>query len=772
MNASVAQWLTELATDSEDAVERLVTGRVGVAVWSRASLSEIFLDVIETHRDQLDTGVVAWLNRHVQQVPPEGLSPTVWGVCLQDVFRAVTSLDLPQVAELLRTRARSLKAWLRPLVRDPSLDPQAAFLTALAWCNQNRHLAGFWRNLALRTGGETPEYTDIGLLGLRRMRDDEGQLPPKVPQLVLTTLLDLADVPGMEQSLWERTTRIVMAGYYLSPETWVREFAHIVSVQRASTQGVAWLHQILPLASQESSVRGQTRQGREDPPHTIPERDRIIAAVDAHGPATDELMGFLSRHRNYATRTNDPHYLVRTFNRLAEAAKEHDPEWAIAIIQEALDWDPSNARNWTVLARCHWARRDLAIHQHSTDRAIVAESEAFDALWEARRRFPYDAFIRNELAKFYKEAGDLMMAEELYSEAVADFPNNPVPRNGVADVKRLQGDLAGSETLYCATLSDFPSDPFAHNGLAELLFDRSAAAQDETAREQARELFQQAADLGDKYARDHVASFDQRWDRRCRQQPKHQPQLVSQAAAQLLNQDVGRMGAAQRLGRALLALWRANKESAAAAKSRLCDKAEEFLGMPDALTGECFETFIEARGMVLLARGKYPAARDYFTGQLESVAPRQPAGLLLGQSEARRRLGEVSGNDELLNRWQTRPNWYLVPLVLQVVRWCQSPGTNETLRAVLLQAFPHVRERLSAIQPETFEHDLSESAGQTAESPDKMLAAFLVKRVFSLASIETEDDLRDDAHLNDVRNALRLCEADLQSVVHMLVMAG
>ena len=100
MNASVAKWLERLVAEPVRAVDDLVMGRVAIPVWSRASLGEIFLDIVEVQAEALDAGVAEWLASHLRNLPPDGFSNEVWGSYLQDLFRAVTSLSLPRVARL------------------------------------------------------------------------------------------------------------------------------------------------------------------------------------------------------------------------------------------------------------------------------------------------------------------------------------------------------------------------------------------------------------------------------------------------------------------------------------------------------------------------------------------------------------------------------------------------------------------------------------------------------------------------------------------------
>ena len=171
-----------------------------MSAWSRVQPArKSFVEVFQTHAEALDVAVAGWLQERLMKLPPEKTPTLVWASHLQDLFRALAGLPLPQVARLLRDRLRDFRSWLRPLRTDESLDPEAAYLAALAWADTNQHLEGLWQGLALRRDREPAYYTDIGLLGLRKTRDEHGQLPPKAPFLLLATLIDLADCPAFRK---------------------------------------------------------------------------------------------------------------------------------------------------------------------------------------------------------------------------------------------------------------------------------------------------------------------------------------------------------------------------------------------------------------------------------------------------------------------------------------------------------------------------------------------------------------------------------------------
>ena len=236
MNESVQKWLAELTAAPSTAIQKLVLGYAGVSAWSRSSLRESFVEIFQTHAAALDAAVAAWLQERLMKLPPEKTPTLVWASHLQDLFSALAGLPLPQVARLLRDRLRDFRSWLRPLRTDESLDPEAAWLAALAWADTNQHLEGMWQGLALLRDREPAYYTDIGLLGLRKTRDERGQLPSKAPFLLLATLIDLADT-GLSQKDWLLTTRALLGGYHYSLETWVREFEPVLEARQDAEHG-------------------------------------------------------------------------------------------------------------------------------------------------------------------------------------------------------------------------------------------------------------------------------------------------------------------------------------------------------------------------------------------------------------------------------------------------------------------------------------------------------------------------------------------------------
>lgn len=808
MNESVQKWLDELTAAPSTSIQKLVLGYAGVSAWSRSSLRESFVEIFQTHAEALDAAVAAWLQECLMKLPPEKTPTLVWASHLQDLFSALAGLPLPQVARLLRDRLRDFRSWLRPLRTDESLDPEAAYLAALAWAVTNQHLEGMWQGLALRRDRESAYYTDIGLLGLRKTRDERGQLPSKAPFLLLATLIDLADMSGMGKDNWFLTTRALLGGYHYSLETWVREFEPVLKDRQLSRNGLNWLSKILPLLPNDSHHQVAPIKR---PAFTLRQCNWFVSQIRETGPdmADTRLKSFLDSHRGYASSTNDTHYLSKTFNRLAEAAKKHNPDWAVARAEEALEWSKGDPMNWTVLARCLWSRAKWDLKRGEKDLSKIGKREAFDTLWAARLRIPYNKYIRTELARLHREAGDLSTAEEIlreasvefpmdhaprcglaevlveggktedaeaaYREAMADFPDEAVPRDGLAALLHKRGRTAEAEILYRETCELLPKDDRCRTGLADILFRRSADTRNENERDEAHRLYREAAELGSSFAKSRLAGFDARWIEFAQQPPLLEDEGEEEVNEMLTQFDEeSQMGPAQRLGRAILNQSLASRTSDLTKRDRLFRKAEALLTVEVELTGEYSAAFVEARGFLLLARDRATEARAYFE-QLLNAFTRPPLGLRLGFAEARARLGETLSDIEEAELASFGPEGSILPLVLKVVRLLESTASDDDLRDLLLELYPRVRELAEMPASEMGEDD--EPAEPTAparkpESPDIMMAQLLLATVFRPAAISSPEGLQAADSIPRVRASLKSHRDDIFSVAEKLALAA
>jgi hypothetical protein len=164
------RWLKQLAEEPREAFEDLVFGGAEVGQYSRASMGEIFLVAYREQKGGLDEGAHGFLEKYLLAPVPELMTSLFWGSQLKEIFRGLTSLELKQTNEFLRTERVRLRLWLSGYYDGPSLDPEADYLRALTWAQNDNSLVPLWRRLALGEEGRGIEWVEIGLLGLRKAR--------------------------------------------------------------------------------------------------------------------------------------------------------------------------------------------------------------------------------------------------------------------------------------------------------------------------------------------------------------------------------------------------------------------------------------------------------------------------------------------------------------------------------------------------------------------------------------------------------------------------
>jgi hypothetical protein len=756
MNESVQKWLDELTAAPSTAIQKLVLGYAGVSAWSRSSLRESFVEIFQTHAEALDAAVAAWLQERLMKLPPEKTPTLVWASHLQDLFSGLAGLPLSQVARLLRGRLRDFRSWLRPLRTDESLDPEAAYLAALAWADTNQHLEGMWQGLALRRDCEPAYYTDIGLLGLRKARDERGQLPSKAPFLLLATLIDLADT-GLLQKDWLLTTRALLGGYHYSLETWVREFKAVLKVRQDAAHGPEWLRKVLPQL-QSPSQQHPPQRNFVDWERLKRERGELAELLKRQDPSEikPRIERFVAECRSTAFDQIGRTFVSHTLNDFADSAKNRSPDWAIRCAEEAQEWDGADHTNWVVLARCMWSKGLKARRNNHSGEANLSFREALDLLWEARIKFPHHVHCRTELARMLRISGELKVATTVYREAAADFPANEYCRVRLADTL-----IEGGHTLEARRILEeakvlFPAGHLWRKSLADLLNLEGSSQEKETV----RVLYEEAAQRGNRDA----AKILEGSTRSTNTDEILELDLLSAAE----------MRPAQRLGRALLFQWQAARKQGQKERERLFTQADALLDLPDELTGECRTAFVEARGFLLLARDRATEARAYFEQQLAAFA-RVPLGLRLGFAEARARLGETLSDTEEAELASFGPEGGILPLVLKVVRLLESTASDDELRDLLLKLYPEVR-RLAGMPASELgeEHEPAKSTApaRQLETPDTMMAQLLLATVFRPAAIHTPADLQAADSIPRVRATLKAHRDDIFAVGEKLALAA
>ena len=696
MNQALREWRDSFTRQPVDALERLFSGRVQLGTASQLSFGEL-LDLAFDYDDgDFDSAFSEWLDGQILAKVPARMMPSRWSGRLCEIFRGIAPMMLPKTANLLRTRYEDIRLWLRGLYEGSDRDPESAFLLALASRQIDQRFSALWRRLILGRELAGRDLVSIGMLGFRKMPNVDGGENSDVPYGLLRALLELADQQGIAKVKWQRYIRCVFAAYPRSGKNWVEKFGDVSrQLPREPEHLSGWLKPLLPGWAHRKGGASKSQGAL----HALPSyqevqdwRREIARDPGALFSAKGEL--FLERFRIHARATGDPYFLVRTFNqfglKVARMAPKH-AKWAVGLLEEAIEWNPSNPQNWTVYAQV------LGLARRRRDAERV--------LWYARYRFSWHVFTRNELGGFLRESGDLETSLTVLQEAAAQFPRDLVSRTNLATTLRRMKRYDEALTLLRETDGLFPQDRYVSNLLGATLvklnrwedayevvsvsYKRDSNPETKglltyilrkLGREQEARALQQSANEPDilvepelltepdlptneSFVEDenglrepHADAVLPEKDGQTAAQPNAQvsggaskPQAARtvkkddlvETRRQRAHKIAKTVDPAEKLGRAMLALWQAEHSDEAAEKKSCCDEALHALDSVDERkTGDLLAGFVETRGLVYLARGDAQEALAFFTAQIEQFGRGGWLGIQLGETRARIALGE------------------------------------------------------------------------------------------------------------------------------------
>jgi hypothetical protein len=194
------------------------------------------------------------------------------------------------------------------------------------------------------------------------------------------------------------------------------------------------------------------------------------------------------------------------------------------------------------------------------------------------------------------------------------------------------------------------------------------------------------------------------------------------------------MSVAERLGRAMIALWQAERAEDPSLRSSLCTHATALLEVPDGqIDDDLLAAFVETRGLVLLANGDARRALVYFEEQILRYGRGGWIGIRLGEQHARIRLGEPSNDTDTAEPPSSQSARFALH-VARVIQGLSSAPQEAEVRKILKALYPRAVDFAARVQPDA-------KGGLRIESGAEMLAAFMQNRWFRPAGIQSVEDL-------------------------------
>lgn len=787
MNESLQRWREDFGREPDTAFDRLVRGLVPLGAAGQLSFGEILDAIFEPSDAALDAAAANWLGKRILGTVPDGSTLNRWVSVLEEYFRGIAAMELPQTGEILRHQHKRIRLWLHGFYEGPDRDPEGAYLLALARAQNDQRFSPLWRRLILGEELAGRSYLGIGILGFRKMPGQNGRAASDVPEGLLQALVEFAGKSGTGKAKWKQTMRSLFATYRRSENYWVEHLAPLLPNYHEQSNARDWLSALLPgiPSWRPTDAATGTLQKRVQPvPRSV--REDWVQRIQKN-PAlcdTPEFSAFLDQYRAYAGTTGDPEYVNKTFNNLSMSIIRADSgraAFAVSLMEEALEWAPWNPHNWT----------SYAIALHSAHRV----DDAINVLWEARQRFAWNPTIRNELGRMLRENGDLATSEGVLREAVSHFPNNIICRTALAETLRAMERLDDAREVYEQACLDFPEDVITRNGLADLLIKLndadaaecvyqealkldnrdpyarsglalalaiiSAKTRNVEFRDEAKRIFQKLADEGNQVAINRLRVFDTMWALAAANSPanfRHESEdRQPQARPTPQNRAIAEMSVAERLGRAMIALWQAERTEDAPLRASLCVNATALLDVPeDKIDDDLLAAFVETRGLILLASGDAQMALVYFEEQIGHYGRGGWIGVRLGEQRARMLLGESGDTDDTAEPSSQSARFALH--VAQVIRSLSDSSQESAVRILLQSLYPEA----TMFAARTRQDD---KGGLTIGSGEEMLGAFLQTRWFRPAGIESANDLERPDALHAVMERINNTRTDTFDVI-------
>ncbi|MFH1860961.1 MAG: tetratricopeptide repeat protein [bacterium] len=462
----IEKWQVDFDQQPMEVLDRLLIGHTYMGQLNRNDTDEILFRLFhmaaKDRQATLDKAMRNWLERYWED-GPSFISTSRWAEILQNAFSTAIRLNLLETQVWLLKNHTRARAWLRGLYLGPDRDPEADLLRTLSLCQRNQDMLPLWMRLCRMEEDRPLHFASIGLLGLRKLPDENGEPSGDLPLAVFRGIVDLANAIDRQvrqkkegEAFWFLKVRAMMARYPRSSQYWTENFLLFVSPDSPAAK---WLGKLIPILKKvlDSSVtikrtaRSSFRQPSRDEFGTIRELIKRHPLKEVR----PKLDVFLGEHKYYALQTGDADILVKVFCEVGYKILRQDPDWALVLVEEAFIWAPYNSIVWVERAKI--------------ESYCGRQTRALGLLWEAKRKFPEVPEIRTNLAEMLRKYGKDDIAEIVYRQAVEDFSRDEVCRNGLAEVLKAQGKLDEAEAVYRQAVKDFPRNEVCRNGLAEVL---------------------------------------------------------------------------------------------------------------------------------------------------------------------------------------------------------------------------------------------------------------------------------------------------------------
>jgi len=272
MNLSpIEKWRADFQKNPLTAVDNLLLGRVYMGKLHRNETAEILFRLFHMESPEvqhaLDMAMRNWFVKY-WMAPPPSMSCSKWAEILRNAFLASHRLNLGKTYQWLSLSCPRGRTWLRSFYLGPSRDPESALLRTLALRQKDQNLLPLWMRLCRMEEDLPRHYASIGLLGLRKLPETNGEPAGDLHQAVFKGIVSLAGAINDQtrphekkegEQFWILECRAIMALYPRSTEYWINNFLPLLS-QKMDSVEAKWLGKVIPNFSEKIKNRVQVKQ--------------------------------------------------------------------------------------------------------------------------------------------------------------------------------------------------------------------------------------------------------------------------------------------------------------------------------------------------------------------------------------------------------------------------------------------------------------------------------------------------------------------------------
>ena len=487
-------WGEALLDDPRGALSDILSGRGSRGAQQRAEPEDFLADLMgyPAWREQrvqltegLDVALLNWLETCIQWPPVRinRFGTRAYAARIADALNVAARLPMKVTAQHLIRNQCTWDDRFRALRWPGDIDLLRQFNLVLAQHQIDTRFASRWFATCDDAAWGSPYWQTsltTGLIGLRKLPDAADTAPERRVAAALARFAALALQRGTNTHKFQTAFRRRAAALtVLYPrhdghwtDVWDRalEDLPLSMAKEASDIRDAWLDRVL--AREDADGGRARRNGR----HTysaisavlnaLPERwrlEQIENAIDRAECFGEDLWNktqeLIRAHWNYASRSGDSHFAVRTTHNLCDRLLQLEPsESCLAEMQvwtlHAIEAEADNGYVWDL-----WAKVLFALQQGDASLSVR---------WESIRRFPDNCVLRISLAEALLERHQALIAESLLRETMQDFPSDVFSRHILVRTLWHQGRRKEAEAEFAALKAQDPDNPYVL-GLAETM---------------------------------------------------------------------------------------------------------------------------------------------------------------------------------------------------------------------------------------------------------------------------------------------------------------